>query len=90
VSAPVGRGRFQVEINGGEMGASRQAGLSQKTGRQQSAKPGRVLQDLQGLPGIQENNRPQYRRQAIVSVRTPRHSCMPCVRKTHGSGSRHS
>ena len=60
--APIDGNGFKAQIDGGQMGARRDAGLAEDGGGQQSAEPGRMLQDGQLIPGIEGDDRLEHRR----------------------------
>lgn len=58
--APLDGDGFEAEIDGSQMRRRCQSCLPQRFGGQQPAGPWRVLQDLQHVPGVEGDRRPQY------------------------------
>lgn len=71
IPAPIDGNGFQAKIDGGKMGAARDAGLAQDRGGQQPAEPRRVLKDGKFVPGIKGDDRLKHCRQV---VRLPQHA----------------
>lgn len=66
VTAPIDGNGFEAEIEGGEMRATGDASLAQDRGGKQSAKPRGVLKHGQLIPGVEDDNGLQRRRQVLT------------------------
>lgn len=63
--APIDGDGSQTKIDGGEVVRGCDAGLAQDRCRQQSAEPGGKLQHLQHIPGVEQDDGAQDRRQTL-------------------------
>ncbi len=63
--APLEGDGISGPVYGGKMRVGRDTRLAQDRSGEQPAEPGRVLQDLQLVPSVECNDRPQHRRQTI-------------------------
>lgn len=61
--APIDGNGFEAEIDRSKMGAGGDAGFAQDRSAKQPAEPGRMLQNREFVPGIEDNDRLRHRRQ---------------------------